>query len=178
MITPAEAAAKRKNKVTLSMARSVYRSLKTDTHGLPWEAAAGYSLQDLKTHLAALFQTGMNWENYGEWHLDHIIPLAVFSYDSVHHSEFKQCWAVDNLQPLWARDNMRKHASIGVPRLRESHLTPEEAKSLKKACTVCSETKTLDQFARDSRTPTGRTSRCKVCNRRIALEGKRKRQAK
>jgi hypothetical protein len=46
----------------------------------------------------------------GEWHVDHIKALSTFNYSSPEDEEFKQAWALENLQPLWAEDNFRKGA--------------------------------------------------------------------
>ena len=72
----------------------------------------GYTVFDLMAHLEKLFQSGMSWGNYGKkgWEIDHIIPLAKFDYNSINDPEFKKCWALENLQPLWASDNVRKWA--------------------------------------------------------------------
>lgn len=72
----------------------------------------GYSLDDLIKHLENLFTDGMTWDNYGEWHVDHIKPISSFNFDSEDCAEFKQCWSLDNLQPLWAKDNLSKGAKI------------------------------------------------------------------
>lgn len=50
----------------------------------------------------------MSWENYGEWHIDHIKPCAVFNLDL--RSEQIACFRWSNLQPLWGADNQRKGA--------------------------------------------------------------------
>ena len=68
----------------------------------------GYTKIELREHLESLFTDGMSWDNMGEWHIDHIRPVASFNYDSTDHPEFKECWALENLQPLWAKDNMSK----------------------------------------------------------------------
>lgn len=39
----------------------------------------GYSAIELKEYIESLFVEGMSWENYGEWHIDHIRPVS--SYD-------------------------------------------------------------------------------------------------
>lgn len=70
--------------------------------------ALPYSPQDLKEHLESLFEEGMSWENYGEWHIDHIIPQSALPYSSLDDENFQKCWALDNLQPLWASDNISK----------------------------------------------------------------------
>ena len=51
----------------------------------------------------------MNWDNHGTyWHIDHIKPKSWFKYDSAEHPEFKQCWSLENLQPLEAEKNLAK----------------------------------------------------------------------
>ncbi|MFH1762494.1 MAG: HNH endonuclease, partial [bacterium] len=54
------------------------------------------------------FTNGMAWKNYGEWHVDHIIPRSVFNYEKAEDVDFKRCWALDNLQPLWGIENISK----------------------------------------------------------------------
>ena len=68
-----------------------------------------YTMAELMVHLESLFQPGMSWTNYGEWHIDHKRPDASFTYSSVIDPEFQECWALSNLQPLWASENLRKH---------------------------------------------------------------------
>ena len=63
----------------------------------------GCSPEELKAHLESLFTEGMSWENYGEWHADHIRPISSFSL-----TEWKQVNHYTNLQPLWAEDNLKK----------------------------------------------------------------------
>jgi hypothetical protein len=59
-------------------------------------------------HLEKQFTNGMTWENRNEWHIDHIIPQSLWKYETYDDREFKQCWALCNLQPLWAEDNLSK----------------------------------------------------------------------
>jgi hypothetical protein len=68
----------------------------------------GYTLEQLMAHLEAQFRDGMNWSNYGEWHIDHVRPLCRFEYQSPDDEQFRAAWCLENLQPLWARDNLRK----------------------------------------------------------------------
>lgn len=67
-----------------------------------------YSIDELKIHLENKFQPGMNWKNYGKWHIDHKIPDSFFNYSSTKDLSFKKCWALNNLQPMWAKDNLQK----------------------------------------------------------------------
>lgn len=75
-----------------------------------WTKLVGYTADQLKIHLERQFLPGMTWDNRGlnGWHIDHIIPISSFSYDSHDHPDFKACWALTNLRPMWAADNIRK----------------------------------------------------------------------
>lgn len=68
----------------------------------------GYSIEELMVHLEKQFLEGMTWENYGEWHVDHKKPMASFKFETVDDPEFKECWKLENLQPLWWDDNLSK----------------------------------------------------------------------
>ncbi len=70
------------------------------------------SIKELKQHLENQFQPGMSWENYGEWHIDHIIPLA--SFDLSDKKQFRKACHYTNLQPLWKKDNLTKRDSVEV----------------------------------------------------------------
>lgn len=70
----------------------------------------GYSREELAAHLERQFLRGMTWSNMGEWHIDHIVPLAAFEITGV-DAAFRRCWALANLRPLWAIDNERKQAT-------------------------------------------------------------------
>lgn len=96
-------------RLNASMRNSIYSSLTGRKNGHRWTEIVGYDISKLKRHLESKFSPGMTWENYGKWHIDHIQPVASFNFDSYNHPEFKKCWALSNLQPLWAIDNMRKH---------------------------------------------------------------------
>lgn len=107
-----------KGKVEQSVRRAINHSIvKGSKMGKPTFEILGYSSEQLKAHLEALFIDGMNWENYGRngWHIDHIIPLAAFNYSTPDHIDFKRAWALSNLQPLWQADNIRKHAKLNAP---------------------------------------------------------------
>lgn len=95
-----------------AMGMSLYHSLLSRKGGRYWESILGYDLDALVGHLSAKFQPGMSLENYGAWHIDHVRPRASFAYSSEHDPDFRACWALSNLQPLWAVDNMRKGAKV------------------------------------------------------------------
>ena len=68
------------------------------------EKLLGCTWQEAKEHMERLWQTGMSWENHGlVWHIDHIRPVASFK-----EHEFDKMNLIENLQPLWSEDNLRK----------------------------------------------------------------------
>ncbi|GAH87691.1 unnamed protein product, partial [marine sediment metagenome] len=69
----------------------------------------------LVRHLKKQFQPGMTWENYGEWHMDHKVPVSAFNFSSSDHIDFKRCWALKNLQPMWATENHIKKNKLAKP---------------------------------------------------------------
>lgn len=67
-----------------------------------------YSLEELILHLESQFKEGMTWDNYGEWHVDHIKPMVSFNIQSPEDKSFQECWSLNNLQPLWGVENLSK----------------------------------------------------------------------
>ena len=62
-------------------------------------------------HLESRFEDGMTWETYGGdsgWQIDHVVPRTWFDVTSAECDGFKQCWALENLQPKWLTDNASK----------------------------------------------------------------------
>jgi hypothetical protein len=70
----------------------------------------GCSLKYLQTYLESKFQIGVTWKNYGEWYIDHIMPLASFNLQDP--EDFRQACHYTNLQPFWATDNLKKGAKL------------------------------------------------------------------
>ena len=66
----------------------------------------GCSPEELKAHLETTFTEGMSWDNYGEWHIDHIVPCAAFNQDD--EQERMACWNWRNLRALWGEENLKK----------------------------------------------------------------------
>lgn len=73
-----------------------------------WKSAQhlGYSVQQLKLVIESRMKPGMTWDNHGEWHVDHKIPLLHFIRKGV--TDIKVIHALCNLQPLWAGENWAK----------------------------------------------------------------------
>jgi len=71
-----------------------------------------WSIEELYIHIEKQFTKGMGWDNYGDWHIDHIVPESKFSYQSPDDPEFLACWSLSNLRPLWSHDNCSKQDKI------------------------------------------------------------------
>jgi hypothetical protein len=80
-----------------------------------------YSIYDLKNHIEKQFEPWMSWNNFGKydfntwddnnpntwkWNVDHIIPHSTFKYSSMEDDSFKKCWALENLRPYSAKQNI------------------------------------------------------------------------
>jgi hypothetical protein len=78
-------------------------SKKSKTHEI-----LGCDFDLFKIHIENQFKSGMNWANYGKWHLDHIYPISkATSYEmalTLNH--------YTNFQPLWASENIIKRDKI------------------------------------------------------------------
>lgn len=68
----------------------------------------GCEWPQLMSHLKSKFTEGMTMDNYGQWHVDHIVPLS----SAENEEELIKLCHYTNLQPLWAADNIRKGAKL------------------------------------------------------------------
>ena len=107
-----------KGKLRYTIASLVWHSIKKGGKaGRAWEALVGYSLEDLQQNMEKKFKKGMSWNNYGRkgWHIDHKIPMTAFNYSTPQDIDFKKCWALGNLQPMWWEENMKKSNKLDRP---------------------------------------------------------------
>lgn len=70
----------------------------------------GCSYSEFLKYLESKFKEGMSWNNYGKWHIDHIIPISIFNLTKKDQQEI--CFHYTNLQPLWAKENYAKRNKI------------------------------------------------------------------
>lgn len=101
-------------RLNMRMSTGIRHSLINGKRGKHWETLVGYTLERLKKHLERQFSEGMSWELFlkGKIHLDHKIPVSVFNFTKISHRDFKRCWALSNLQPMWAKDNLAKGTKL------------------------------------------------------------------
>jgi hypothetical protein len=74
----------------------------------------GCSIEEARRYLESKFEPWMNWNNHGEWHIDHIIPVTHF--DLTKPEEQKKAFHFTNLQPLLGGDNIRKYNHLPTER--------------------------------------------------------------
>jgi hypothetical protein len=70
----------------------------------------GCTVEEARAHIERQLLPGMTWENHGEWHIDHVRPIA--SFDLTDPEQVRACAHFTNLQPLWAADNLAKGARL------------------------------------------------------------------
>lgn len=98
------------------MHKNISKRLNAFKGGRSWKRLVGYTTRDLISHLEKQFRDGMTWENYGTvWHIDHIIPKSFFKYENYEDEMFKKCWSLENLQPLFAKENLSKNNKVPNP---------------------------------------------------------------
>lgn len=99
-----------------NMRRGISNALDGMKAGHHWENLVGYTLDQLKQHIEKKFKLGMTWDNYGKlWHIDHKIPISAFNFEKPEDIDFKKCWNLKNLQPMEAKENMKKHNKLEKP---------------------------------------------------------------
>lgn len=97
-----------KNKLKSNMSRGLWGCLKGSQKTCRTMKYIGCTIEELWEHLKQQFKDGMTVENYGEWHVDHIIPLDSFDFTQDIESQLKKAWHYTNLQPLWREENLSK----------------------------------------------------------------------
>ena len=97
-------------KLIRNMRSRIWFALKRNHKSKSTIKLLGCSVEECWQHLKSKFQPGMTKENYGQWHVDHIIPCA--SFDLKCPVQQLACFHYTNLQPLWAADNIRKKDKV------------------------------------------------------------------
>ncbi|MER9911686.1 hypothetical protein NKJ71_13735 [Mesorhizobium sp. M0050] len=89
------------------------------THGRDAYQLLGYTAKELMAHIEGNLHPGMTWKNHSlrGWHIDHVHPLAAYSYECPTSNAFKSAWSLANQMPLWAADNIAKGSQIPPPKV-------------------------------------------------------------
>jgi len=68
----------------------------------------GCDFDTAKKYIERLFTKGMSWDNFGEWVIDHRIPLN----SAKNEQDLISLCHISNLQPMWAEENREKWDKI------------------------------------------------------------------
>jgi len=97
-------------KLRRNLRRRIWGALKENTKSDSTIKLIGCSIDELKKHLESKFQDGMDWNNYGVWHVDHIIGCANFDLSDPKQQQI--CFHYTNLQPMWGEHNRQKGSRL------------------------------------------------------------------
>lgn len=100
-----------RHKMTAFMRQSLRRCL-IAKNGQRTFDILGYDQSKLMERLEMNFKEGMSWDNYGEWHIDHVKPISRFLSQGV--SDPKIINALSNLRPMWGLENLSKGANFSA----------------------------------------------------------------
>jgi hypothetical protein len=113
-----------KFRLRINVSRAINNQLKMNGYSKSRKSILNYlsyTMYELKSHIEKQFEPWMTWENQGRydpqtwddnnsatwtWQLDHIIPQSKLPYISMEDDNFKKCWALENLRPLSAKQNV------------------------------------------------------------------------
>jgi len=97
-------------KLARNLRKRIWAVLKNNTKSDSTMKLLGCSIEEFKKYIEKKFEDGMNWDNYGVWHVDHIIPCA--NFDLSDPEQQKICFHHTNLQPMWGEHNIKKGARL------------------------------------------------------------------
>jgi uncharacterized protein (DUF2249 family) len=101
------------------MAKGIRRTLVDGKKGRSWEQFVDYDVKKLMSHLKKTMPDGYSWEDFQNnpsgFHIDHIIPVDAFNFDTVDQIDFRKCWALKNLRLIPAKDNLAKGNRLESP---------------------------------------------------------------
>jgi hypothetical protein len=86
--------------------RQFKKKLQTGAGSRKLETLLGYTGEQLRGHIERQFTRAMNWENFGRWHIDHILSKRYFDLTTI--EGIRAYWALSNLRPLTAKANLEK----------------------------------------------------------------------
>lgn len=98
----------KEGKLSQFIRNAIHRTLNSKNNANSFDLV-GYTRKDLELRIESTFQEGMDWDNYGEWHIDHIVPLSVLVNNGIEC--VKVINSLSNLQAMWAKDNISKHCN-------------------------------------------------------------------
>lgn len=99
-----------RNKPHRKLSSNLRKRLREFVKGQRRFPGVGCTRERLVSHIESLWDEGMTWDNYGQWHIDHIMPCSAF--DLMDPKQIEECFHYTNLQPLWAKENIIKSNKV------------------------------------------------------------------
>ena len=98
-------------KINDKISAGIYQTLKSNKAGRHWETLVGWTLNDLKKDFESKYYNGMSWKSFAKGGVDihHIKEKHTFKFKTAEDPEFKECWALENLIPMWTKDHIAYH---------------------------------------------------------------------
>ena len=82
-----------------SQSGQIRNALRGCKDGRRWKTLVGYGRRELASHLERQFVSGMTWDNYGSWHIDHIVPASSYGLIGWNEQEIAACWVLSKSRP-------------------------------------------------------------------------------
>lgn len=100
-------------KLKINLRSRLNKAFKGKSKAQPTMTLLGCSIEHAFAHISNLFEPGMTWQNYGQWHVDHKYPLSL----AKNEEELIKLCHISNLQPLWGTDNIKKGNKVNTANL-------------------------------------------------------------
>ena len=97
-------------RIILTLRSRLSLAIKNNKKSAPTKELLGADIKFVRNWIEGQFVEGMNWDNYGKWHIDHVYPISKFNLMQPY--EQKICFHWFNLQPMWAEENLKKSDSV------------------------------------------------------------------
>ncbi len=94
-------------KLMMNLRRRVRLALKGNSKSAATQELLGICVDECRKYIEAQFTEAMTWQNI---HVDHIVPCA--SFNLTDPEQQRQCFHYTNLQPLFAKENLSKSATV------------------------------------------------------------------
>jgi hypothetical protein len=108
-----------KYKATRNVRRRINHALHGRNKSFRTFELLGCDIDFFMSHIEHQFLDGMSWDNYGQWHIDHIVEC--FRFDLSDPQQQKICFHYSNQRPLWAKDNLTRRRNQQTPIHQSPH---------------------------------------------------------
>jgi hypothetical protein len=100
------------NKIYSSATVRIRNSLKKYNikFNFSYDEILGCTKDEFKSYIGNNLLEDMNFNNFGEWEMDHTVPISSFKFETM--DEIKTCFNYKNIKPMWKEENRKKRNKI------------------------------------------------------------------